>query len=294
MRRRNHRTVSLLMCGAFVLLNASFSQAQVTSVDNYRDSVRAGARTTYLDLLKEIFPDVEMAAAAGHDAIAHTSVKLNHLFGDYRDKVYRGEMKISSIESPGDQSRNKNRRLLLVHVNSDDGELFTWGGISILALFQLEPAVKLLDAADVQADQSASFWEEKSLLPVSSLEDAVIIANTHHNSSQGYLGLALVAPEKDRLRTIFELPVLLNTNVCGKSFSQTPNISSLRSAKGARYNISINIKLVKEPDDESCEKRTRGFTKYYKALLVWNASKRQYESRGIALDQLSKFNEKNF
>ena len=294
MLRRACRTVSLLMCGAFVLLNAALSQAQVTSVADYRNPVHAGARTTYLDLLKEIFPDLEMASAAGNEATAHTTVKLNHLFGDYRDKVYRGEMKISSIESPGDQGRNKNRRLLLVQVTSDDGELFNWGGISILALFQLEPAVKLLDAGDVQADRFTSFWEEKSLLPVSSHEDAFIIANTHHNSSQGYLRLALVAPEKDRLRMIFELPTLLNTNACGNSFSQTPSISTLRSARGARYNISINIKLVKEADDESCEKRTRGFTKYYKTLLVWNPSTRQYASRGTALERLSRFNEKNY
>ena len=282
------------MCGAFALINASLSQAQVASVADYRKAVHAGAKTTYLDLLKEIFPDVEMDSAAGHDATAHTSIKLNHMFGDYRDKVYRGEMKISSIESPGDQSRNKNRMLLLVHVESDDGEQFNWGGISVLALFQLAPAVKLLDAADVQVDRFTGFWEERPMLPISSLEDTSIIANSHHNSSQGYLRLALVAPEKNRLGTIFELPTLLNTNVCGNSFSQTPSISTLRSTKGARYSISIKIKLVKEADDESCEKRTRGFTKYYKALLIWNPSKRRYESRGTALDQLSRFNEKNY
>lgn len=294
MRRSACRTFSLLMCGAFVLINASSSQAQVTTVANYRAPVRDGARTTYLDLLKEIFPDVEMDSAAGQDATAHTSVKLNHLLGDYQGKLYRGEMKISSIESPGDQSKNKSRMLLLVHVDSDDEELFNWGGISVLALFQLEPVVKLLDAADVQADRFTGFWEERPLLAVSSREDAAIIANTHHNSSQGYLRLALVAPENDRLRAIFELPTLLNTNACGNSFSQTPGISTLRSAKGARYNISINIKLTKEADDESCENRTRGFTRYYKALLIWNYSKRLYESRGTALDRLSRFNEKNF
>lgn len=279
---------------ALVLLNASSSQAQVRSVDNYRNSVRNGARTTYLDLLKEIFPDVEMASASGHEATAKTTIPLNHLFGDYRGKLYRAQMKISSIESPGDHGRHKSRMFLLVHVDGDDEELFNWGGMSVLALFQLEPVVKLLDAADVQADRFTSFWEERPLLPISSQEDAAIIANTHHNSSQGYLRLALVAPEKDRLRTIFELPTLLNTNVCGNSFSQSPSIESSRGAKGTRYNISISIKLVKEADDESCENKTRGFTRYYWALLVWNSAKRLYESRGNALDRLSRFNEKNY
>ena len=275
-------------------MSASVSHAQVRSVDDYRNPVRDGAGATYLDLLKEIFPDVLTASAAGHDATAQTTIPINHLFGDYRDKLYRGEMKIGSIEIHGDQSKDKSRVLMLVHVSSDDGDLFSWGEMSLLALFQLEPTVKLLDAADVQADRFTSFWEERPLLAISSQKDAAIIANSHHNSNQAYLRLALVAQENNRLRTIFELPTLLNGNGCGNSFSQTPHISASRRVKGVRYNISINIKLRKEADDESCEKRTRGFTKYYKALLVWNSSKRRYESRGTALDQLARFNEKNY
>jgi shikimate kinase len=83
-------------------------------------------------------------------------------------------------------------------------------------------------------------------------------------------------------------------NVCGNSFSQTPIVNALRSGRGAHFNISVRVKMVKETDDESCEKKTRGFTKYYKALLVWNPSARRYVSTSRALNQLSRFNEKSF
>jgi hypothetical protein len=236
-----------------------------------------------------------MDTGGAQDAMAQTSIPLNHLFGDYRGKVYRGEMRISGVYSPGEQKRNRGQLLLLVQAHSDDGELFNWGDISVLALFQLEPTVKLLDAADTQGDRFTSFWEEQPLLAISPQQDAVIIANSHHNSSQGYLGLTLVSAEDNRLRTIFELPTLLNTNGCGNNFSQTPSITVLKGSKnGARSNLSVQVKLVKERDDEGCEKRTAGYTRYYRALLVWNSSQRMYQATGNALTRLARFNEQNY
>jgi hypothetical protein len=199
-------------------------------------------------------------------------------------------MKIESIERLQPQGQGQGQLLLLVHVFGPDQ--FNWGKISVLALFQLEPAVKLLDAGDVQADQSTSFWEEKSQLRISSQEEAVIVSSSHHNSSQSYLSLTLIATGGNKLSTIFDLPTLLHSHDCGNNFSQTPSISALREARGAHFNILVKVKMVKEADDESCQKRTRGYTRYYQSLLVWNPVKRQYESRDKGLTPLSRFNEK--
>jgi hypothetical protein len=293
---RGIRKTFLLFFGVAVALsNGSVADAQVRSVTDYASPVREGTKTTYADLLRKIFPDVEVGSGAGQEATAQTSTALNHLSGDYKGKVYRGEMRITGVYSPAERKGNRGQLMLLVQAHSDDGELFNWGDISILALFQLEPTLKLLDAADTQSDQFTSFWEEQPLLALSPLEDAVIIANSHHNSSQGYLWLTLISAEDNKLRTIFDLPILLNTNGCGNNFSQTPSIAVLKgSRKGARPNLSVEVKLVKERDDESCEKRTAGYTRYYRALLVWNPSKRMYEARGNALTRLARFNEQNF
>jgi hypothetical protein len=293
MGRRINKTVGLLVGVALALITGSVSQAQVRSVTDYASPVREGSKTTYADLLRKIFPDVEMSG--GQDATAQTSTPLNHLFGDYKGKVYRGKMRITGVHSSAEQNGKQGQLMLLVQANSDDGELFNWGEISVLALFQLEPTVKLLDAMDTQADRFTSFWEEQPRLALGPLEDAVIIANSHHNSSQGYLWLTLVSADDDRLRMIFDMPILLNTNGCGTTFSQTPRIAVLKGGgKGARPNLSVEVKLVKERDDESCEKRTAGYNRYYRALLVWNSSKRMYEARGTALTRLARFNEQNF
>lgn len=285
------RLAFLVLC--LTLVSASSAHAQVSRVTDYKGAVRNGI--TYLDLLRKIFPDVEMDSGEGQDAaLAQTSVPLNHLFGDYKNKAYRGKMRITDVFSPGDQSRSRGQLLLLVRAQSDDGELFNWGDMNVLALFQLEPTVRLLDAADTQADRFAGFWEEQPLLSVSPQHKIVVIANQHSNSSQGYLVLTLVSAENNKLRTIFELPTLLNRNECGGRFTQTPIISVMSRGRSARPNLSVEVKLVKEPDDESCEKRTKGYTQYYRALLVWNSAKRMYESRGNALARLARLNERAY
>jgi hypothetical protein len=262
-------------------------------VTNYEEAVGGGRKTTYLDLLRKIFPDAEMETGPGIDtAVAHRTIPLSHLFGDYKGKVYEGEMKIEQIERLQAKGQNSGHLLLLVHALGP--EIFSWDKISVLALFQLEPSFKLLDAGDVQADQFTSFWEEKPQLQIGPQHEAVIVESDHHNSSQSYLSLTMIATEGGKLKTAFDFPTLLHGNDCGNTFSQTPSVSVMKDVTGAHYNIMVKVKLVKEPDDESCEKRTRGYTRYYESLLVWNSAKRRYETRGRGLDQLARFNQKNY
>jgi hypothetical protein len=290
-RKRSYRIVNLIWLSALMLASASLAQAQVSSVQNYGDIVQGGV--TYLDLIRRIFPDAEMNER--RNATARTTIPLNHLSGDYAGQAFSGEMELSGVDSLWLRSGNRKQLLLMIHAAGRGEQLFDWGEISVLALYQLEPSVKLLDAAEVQTDRITFFWskdEREMTFPISAQGNAVIIANHHFNSSQGYLNLTLVSTENNRLENIFEFPILLNEKACGDTFDQTPTISVMKNAKSrAHFNLAVEVKVVKQPDDEGCEKRTGG---YYKSLLVWNASKRRYESMGNALARLEKFNEKRF
>jgi hypothetical protein len=277
-----------------VVFFASLCDAQITTITDYRTTVRPGTKITYADLLRRLFPDLSVSAD-GQSATARTTIALNQLFGDYRDQTYEGAMRIESIDSPGIQEASSRQVLLLVHVSTDDGDLFTWGGISVMALFQLEPAVKLLDAADVQADRFTSIWSLKPLLLIAPGKHAVIVGSSHFNSNQGYLNLSFVTAEKNRLRTIFELPTMLNLRGCGYRIDEIPYITALKDASGSNFKLSLEVRLIKKATaDEGCEHKTKGYTKYYRSLLSWNASKHRYQSSGRALNQLSKFNEANY
>lgn len=293
MRNSKFRTLCFSYLIVLVLINASPSQAQVTSVTDFKSAIRTGNAATYLELVQQVFPDAEVESADG-GAVAHKSIPLDQLFGDYKGTTYQEEMNISSIETPVEQKRNNGRLLVLIHVRSDNGGLTGWNEVAVLALFELVPSLKLLDAVDVQADKESEIWSERPLIQISKQTDAVVISNSHHNSSQGYQNLTIVAPVKGRIRNVFELGELLSSNDCGNNITQTASISSIKGTTRSYFNISVRVKSVKNPDDASCEKRTKGYTRTYNATAVWSESKGKYQKRGVALDQLSRFNEKRF
>ncbi|HEX8144344.1 MAG TPA: hypothetical protein VF553_17215 [Pyrinomonadaceae bacterium] len=293
MRRKTRITLCCFLWATLLFASASSSHAQLRTVEDYGRAVRNGTGATYFDLLRKIFPDAEMGAASSQEATGHLTMPLNHLDGEYRNRVYRAALKINAIESLFLQTGGGRQLLLLVHAQGDDAEL-TWGELGILALFELEPQVRLLDAADIKADRFSSFWEEQPLLHIGPQADAVMIANYHHNSSQGYLSLTLVSTQANRLRTIFELPTLLNLNYCGNNSTQTPSLAVLKSLRGGHFDISLKIRLVKKADDESCAKATGAYKREFKTVLVWSRTKRKYQSTGRALTVLAALNERNF
>ncbi len=290
MRILKHSAIGLLTFITLVIISVPSSQAQISSETDFQSKVVAGKSATYLDLVRKVFPDVGRNSSDG--AIAHKSIALSHFFGDYKDIIYQEEMKITGVENPGAQTRNHGQVLVLIHVNSDSGGLSAWNELSILTLFELEPSVKLLDAVDIQADKFSGFWDEGPVIQIGAQTDAVIISNGHHNSSQGYQSLTVVAPINDRLRNVFDLPVVLSSNDCGNNITQTAKIDSIKAAGNARFNLSVNIKSIRNPDDASCEKRVKGYTQSYKSMLVWNTAKGKYLDSGVELDKLEKFNKK--
>jgi hypothetical protein len=295
MRKQSNSPALLLFVFVLILFSPPQAEAQVSSVEDFSREVAGVAGTNYLDLLRKIFPDVAPGSQSTPDTIARTSIPLRHLFGDYENKVYTGEMKIGSLEALWLKDGGRKHLLLLVGVSAESEEAeINWGEMHVLALFQTVPTIRLLDAVDIQADRFAGFWDEQPVLAIGREKDAVMVQSSHHNSSQGYQSLALVSAEQGKLKSLFDLPVLLNSNTCGQNFAQEATLSVLKDSAGDHRPILVRIKMVKEPDGEDCERRTRGYTKFYKALLVWNPSRREYSSRGRELKNLARFNEKNF
>ena len=50
------------------------------------------------------------------------------------------------------------------------------------------------------------------------------------------------------------------------------------------------MRLKKDADAKACNRRTRGYTRYYHAVYHWKQAKAQYESDSRQLDKLDKFN----
>jgi hypothetical protein len=249
----------------FLSLAPAQTQAQqaIASIDNFQTPILYNSRTTYLDLIQKVFPSAQVRAD-GTGARAGKSIALNHLFGDYRRRIFEGEMNINYARTVRIRDGGREQLLLLLDVSSEDGELFQWGGMSVLALFSTGSESRLLDAVDVQADRFTFFAEKQTVLRIHAQRDAVLLVNHHFNSGDGYLAYSLIGVVNNRLKDIFpEMPLLVGDNHCGTNFTETPDFNVLKNSANGYRRIGLRIKLVKESDGPGCERRTRGFTKSF-------------------------------
>lgn len=287
MRHRTQKIFASLACLTLIFVVNARAQVQ----DNVWTPVVDGRETTYLDLLKKIFPD---ATDKEDSVVAQKSVPVRHLFGKryHEAETFEGEMKLQSFDAQWVRDNGKKR--LLLFVTMDGAEVFDWNEAGLLALFAPERDFALLDVVDVKTDRFSSFWDTP-LIRIGQQKDAAMIMNYHHNSSQGYLGLTLVSVERNRLKSVFDLPTVLRLNDCATKFDQYASVKPVQGSSGSHGNIRVDIKVVGEKDDkEDCQTKLSGYTRHYRAVLFWNSAKQEYRASTKELDTLQRFNEGHF
>ena len=248
--------------------------------------VRAGSKTTYLDLLRQLLPDAKA------DATAHSTVPLGSLSEPVERKAITGDIE---FDFKPVWIRSEGRRLLLLRVNltaagANEGTPYE-GEAVVLAVYRLEPDARLLDALEIKTDRFTGFWEDRPVFRLSPRSDALIVYSTHWNAGESYISLDMLFVDAGRFRKIASL-FLYNTQGCGVAFNAKPYFRAVADP-GRKYpRVLLKVKLRKEPDGVECERPTAGYTKYYQGLYRWNPAGGRYEGRSRQLDRLDKFNEK--
>jgi hypothetical protein len=248
--------------------------------------VQAGSKTTYFDLLRELFPDLQQ------DATAHKTIALRSLSEPSKREAIEGDIK---FEFKPYRFNSGGRRLLLLWVNlksegANEGTPYE-GEADVLAVFTMEPRARMLDALEVKTDRFTGFWEDRPLFRLDSRNDAFIIYSTHWNAGESYMNVEMLFVDGGRFKTITSL-FLYETQGCGSNYTETPEFRAVAGSAGKYPKVLVRVKLTKGPDEEGCECRSRSFTRLYQGLYRWNPSKGRYESNSTQLDQLDKFNEK--
>src|SRR2546421_7618191 len=139
----------------FVLLTVCGLQAEARSSggETLQDvglssPVRSGSRTTYFDLLRELFPDLQA------DATAHRSIPLRSISEPRKSEAVTGDIE---FEFKPYWFKSEGRRLLMLWVDvkakgANEGTPYE-GEAAVLAGFRVGPGVRLLDALDVKTDR---------------------------------------------------------------------------------------------------------------------------------------------
>jgi len=276
-----------------VLLTIAPSEAEARSScgDNSQDvelssPVRSGSRTIYFELLRELFPDLQ------RDATAHRSIPFRSLSEPRQSEAVTGDIK---FEFKPYWFKSEGRRLLLLWVSlkaegANEGTPYE-GEADVLAVYSLEPRVRLLDSLDVKTDRFTGFWKDRPVFQLDSRSDAFIVYSTHWNAGESYTSLEMLFVDAGRLKTIAS-QFLYETQGCGASYTERPEFRAVADA-GRKYpKVLVSVKLRKKPDEAACEHPTRGYKRYFRGLYRWNALKGRYESRSRQLESFDKFNEK--
>ena len=288
---------SITLCAVFLMLTlcsvsteAAWDGAGTQSVD-LKSRVQQGSKTTYFDLFRKVFPDLQTDSTHDDAAIAHRSVPMRKIDDERESIVLESNIEIKGLDSRWLKSEGRRLLLLSAELSAADANEATpyEGEATVLAVFGLEPNIELLDVMDIKTDRFTAFWKEHPLVHLNSQNDAFVIYSTHSNAGENYNDLALMFVDDGRFKIISSF-CLFNTQGCGVTFTESPSFRAL-PAVGRKYpKILVTVRIKKEADTDECERRILGYTRYYRAIYYWQQAKARYKSDSRQLERLDKFN----
>jgi hypothetical protein len=251
-----------------------------------------GAAVTWFQLLQHLFPDLEKPSEGAIDVVAAATVPVRHLDQDYETRPLAGPLKFQVVS--GLPYKAQNRRLFLLHLDllgESPAEPGSVAEYSLLALFQLDPAPRLLDLVDIRADRFNGFWSDAPLLNLTPATQACLIYHSHHNSNQGYLIQRLLFVRQDRLEEIAQVSTLSQQSHC-LTFTSTTKFSLQPDPARAYPRVTAAVTLAIKPAPPDCRPRQPGSTRRFRATWRWHPAKQQYQEIGGNLKQLYRLYDK--
>lgn len=248
--------------------------------------VPGAANITYFDLLRKLFPDLSA------DATAHRTAPLRSLSEPRERAAVEGDIEFD-FKPYCFKSEGRGLLMLWVNIKAADANRGTpyEGEAAVLAVYRLGSKAELLDALDVKTDRFTGFWKDRPTFRLDSRNDAFIVYSTHWNAGESYVILDMLFVDEGRLKTIAGR-FLYNTRGCGVEYEETPYFRAATDPGNKYPRVFVTVKLRKRPDRAECDKRTRGYTRYYRGVYRWSAARGRYEGGSRQLDTLDKLDER--
>jgi hypothetical protein len=274
-----------------VLAQAGNQESKPLSTSDLSSMV-PGTKTTYLELIRRIIPDLQVDPNDGDSAIGHKTISFKHLSETKKPPPLESNIKLDSFQPYSIKSDGRRVLLLELSITAEDANqgMNYEGEADIVAAFTIQPAIKLLDVVDVKNDRFSGFYEKPAMFQLTTQSDAFLVVSTHSNAGESYSDLSVLFLNHDRIETITNI-FLFDTQGCGATFTETPSFRVLPG--NSKYpNIMVTVRVKKDADSQECDRPTRGYVKVYQALYQWNSAKREYRTSSKQLAALDKFNGK--
>jgi len=276
-----------LIFGAALIFAAASATAEI--IKDFTLPVRDIPAKTWLDLLRQVFPDVAAATAPQTGAVATDMTAIHSIGGADDSWVNCGDrIEIDSLQFYPLRLLDQDRLILTLALPDDC--------IALVVLFDYQG--KLVDAVNVKGDQhadiSADFVRPLGRAgPVGPPGALVTATSFHDNSDQSYDATMLLLVKPDGFSLIGEVLAFGNHD-CRSQFTEETKIDPVLGT-GPMLPIGAAVTRRTQRFAADCDtKRGPGTVATFNGYWCWNAKKAGYEPRTRALDWLAKWNEKHF
>jgi len=239
--------------------------AAASEVDNFTAAVPGLAGKSWLDLLRQLFPDIAPGAMSG--AVLSGEIRLRPI----EKEAFGGEcpdpLPLQQLEYQRATIAGKPRLIVGVGTGSDLC-------VAPLALFEGDGEGKLLDAADVKQD-AHYFFASGFVRPLGAGGQLVVASNNHEGSGGGYEIETLVMATDAAFSYIGSLFVH-NERSCRTDADEQANIRTAPDA-GPFARIVGEVKRTAQYRARDCETPSRKDTvTITRTVWRWNAARHAY------------------
>jgi hypothetical protein len=281
-----HFLATLILVVASVFAATS---ARAELIRDFTAPVRDIPGKTWLDLLRQMFPDIAASAASG--AVADlTDMAAVHSIGSADDSWVscRDHTDIANLEFYPLRLLDQDRLILTLSVADECAAL--------IALF--DGSGKLVDAVNVKGDQHTSLSPDfmrplGRAGPMGPPGALVTATNWHDNSDQSYDATMLLLVKPNGFSDIGGV-LAFGEHDCRSLFTEQAKIDP---ALGTGPMLRIDAAVMRRTQRFAADCETKigpeavtTFNGYWR----WNAKKSAYEAHTRELDLLDKWNEKHF
>lgn len=275
------QSLSLRLCGlvAALWLGLAAASAAEVAFPAPGHAVPGAGGVTYLDLLREVVPDLEQADAVYR---GRTVVPLRHIAGPERQAAPPLEPAVAGLSVLPLEDDGSGRILLLVDLGmaEDAAE-----GYAVLAIFDPAARPRLVDAADVAFDRTTWFVDPVAL-DLGAGRQAVLTMSMHSNSDQAYVTTAmmLVGDHLELVDSIFTF----DESVCAYERTQRLALATRRDGAGPAA-IAATVVDTTTPTGAHCgdDAAPPPSTETIAVTYRWYEDEKRYRADSDALEKLA-------
>ena len=250
------------------------------------DGLPGSVPGTYADLIRSVAPDLTETDGL---LAGHLSVPVRHLFYPEDAPVEQMAISFRDIAALTFRGAEGERLALLI---PGDAEILPRP--QVLVVFDLNHLDRPVDLADIATDQSSGF-HSPATLPLGRSGDGVLVASYHHNSSQGYRSIGLVALVDGELRAVASV-FTLNENHCLAVIEQAASFGPSDQQDQAWAPFTATIVETTRPTPEGCEEAGAASpgVRSVEATYQWDVSAGAYRPATDALEVFMRETESRF